>query len=132
MYSFTYSLYGCRTVLRWAGHVARTGGASTAHITLTGRTEWRKAFISYRHRLRKWRYSSTRFTLGNRSRRLDGFTSRPLYPWIKHPCTHWIGSRVGSRAGLDAVEKRNNPSPCGKSNPGCPACSLVTIRTELS
>jgi hypothetical protein len=36
------------------------------------------------------------------------------------PRTHWIGSCVGPRAGLDAVEERQN-LPCKKSNPGLPA-----------
>jgi hypothetical protein len=30
------------------------------------------------------------------------------------------------------VEKQKIPAPCWESNPGCPACSLVTILTELS
>jgi hypothetical protein len=34
-------------------------------------------------------------------------TPRPLYPW-ERPGTHCIGSRVGTRAGLDE---------CGKSHP---------------
>jgi hypothetical protein len=33
-------------------------------------------------------------------------------------CTHWIGSWVGPRAGLDAVTKTNIPSPSRKSNSG--------------
>jgi hypothetical protein len=34
--------------------------------------------------------------------------------------THWIGVRVGPRAGLDAVVKRKIPNPCQKSNPRTP------------
>jgi hypothetical protein len=34
------------------------------------------------------------------------FTSRPLYPGERALSTHWIGGRVGPRAGLDALEKR--------------------------
>jgi len=36
---------------------------------------------------------------------------------------------VGSRAGLDAVVRRENPSPCQESNPWCPARSLATIQS---
>jgi len=38
---------------------------------------------------------------------------------------------VGPRAGLDAVEKREIPSPCRELNPDRPARSLVSILTEL-
>jgi hypothetical protein len=43
------------------------------------------------------------------------FTPRPLYPRVKAPGTHWIGDRVGPRAGLDAVVKRKIPdiAPAG-------------------
>jgi hypothetical protein len=34
--------------------------------------------------------------------------------------------------GLDVVAKRRIPCPGQESNPGIPACSLVTILTELS
>jgi hypothetical protein len=46
------------------------------------------------------------------------------------PGTHWIGGWVGSRAGLDAAEKRN-AYDCRESEPGRPARSLITILTEL-
>jgi len=52
------------------------------------------------------------------------FTSRPLYPGERAPDTHWIGGRVGPRAGLDAVT-RKIPCPCRESNLGRPARSLV-------
>jgi hypothetical protein len=29
----------------------------------------------------------------------------------KKPCTHWIGGWVGRRAGLDAVARREIPTP---------------------
>jgi hypothetical protein len=33
-------------------------------------------------------------------------------PWERVPCTHWIGSWVGLRTGVDDVEKRNvSPLP---------------------
>jgi hypothetical protein len=48
---------------------------------------------------------------------------------VRVPATHWIGGWVGPRAGLDAVTK--NPCPFRQSNPGLPACSLVTILAEL-
>jgi len=33
------------------------------------------------------------------------------------PVTHWIGGLVGSRTGLDAVVKKQIPSPCRDLNP---------------
>jgi hypothetical protein len=50
-----------------------------------------------------------------------------------HPNTHRTGEWVGSRAGLDAVAKRNQSLhyPYRKSNPGRPVRSLVIILTEL-
>jgi hypothetical protein len=40
------------------------------------------------------------------------FTPRPLYPQVKSSWyTHWIRGWVGPRAGMDAVVKRNIPSP---------------------
>jgi hypothetical protein len=41
------------------------------------------------------------------------------------------GGWMGPWAGIDAVAKRKNSSPCRESNPGCPDPSLVTILTEL-
>jgi hypothetical protein len=45
------------------------------------------------------------------------------------PSTHWIGDRVGPRAGLDAVVKWKKlfSFPCLRSNPGRPSRSLVTV-----
>jgi len=37
--------------------------------------------------------------------------------------THLTGGWVGSRAGLDAVTKRQIPYPCREPNPVCPAQS---------
>jgi len=36
------------------------------------------------------------------------------------------------RASVDVAAKRDIPSPCSESNPSHPACSLVSIVTELS
>jgi len=43
----------------------------------------------------------------------------------KAPGTHWIGDRVGPRAGLDAVAKRkkSHNCTCEELNPGRPACT---------
>jgi hypothetical protein len=47
--------------------------------------------------------------------------------------TPWIGGWVGPRTGLDAGgnEEIIFHSPCQKSNPYLPVCSLVTVLTEL-
>jgi len=57
----------------------------------------------------------------------------PLYPQGREraPSTYYIGGWVGPEAGLDMVVKRKSPSPSQDSNPGCPACRLVTTLTEL-
>jgi len=60
--------------------------------------------------------------LSARWRRVDSFTSRPLFPRERISCTYWIGAWVGPRACLNAVSKRKIPSPCQESNPRCPAC----------
>jgi len=52
-------------------------------------------------------------------------------PPDKSPGTRPIGDWVGPRAGLDAVAKKNNPSPCRESHPDRPIRILVTILTEL-
>jgi hypothetical protein len=50
---------------------------------------------------------------------------QPLYLQGNIPGTHWIGGWVDLRAGLNAVAKKTNPYP------GHPACSLLTVVTEL-
>jgi len=45
--------------------------------------------------------------------------------------THCIGAWVGPRAGLDAVAKGKNLSPCRELNPSHSARRLVTDLTEL-
>jgi hypothetical protein len=67
-----------------------------------------------------WRYDSTILDLGTRWRwsasRPDRFT-----PGEIAPSTDWIGGWVGSRAGLDAVEKRKTlPLPRIVSRPSSP------------
>jgi hypothetical protein len=53
--------------------------------------------------------------------------SRPgrFTPKERAPGTHWIGGWVGLRAGLDAVVRREIPSPYQESNPHHPARSPV-------
>jgi hypothetical protein len=50
-----------------------------------------------------------------------------LPPKERAPGTHWIGSWVGFRAGLDAVVKRKIPSPCrgGRRN------VMETVKSDL-
>jgi hypothetical protein len=59
------------------------------------------------------------------------FTSRNPCPGKENPSTHWIGGWVSSRADLDMVVRRKSTSPCRESNPGRPACSLVSILPQL-
>jgi hypothetical protein len=69
--------------------------------------------------LREWRYS---------------YTPRPLYLRSKNPQYPW-DRRLGgpqSQSGQGGEEKNSHHCPCRELNPGCPACSLVTILTELS
>jgi len=42
--------------------------------------------------------------------------------------THWLGSWMGSRGGLDTMMKRkSHHCPCQEFNPCYPACSLFII-----
>jgi hypothetical protein len=47
---------------------------------------------------------------------------------LRAPGTHWIGGWVGPRAVLDAVVKRNIPSPPRESNPRTPIIQHVAQR----
>jgi hypothetical protein len=71
--------------------------------------------------------------------KLDGGEWSPSRPGRfttreRNPGFHWIGSRVGPRAVLDAVSKRKIPSPSRDSNPDHRSSSSwsVAILTELS
>jgi hypothetical protein len=68
------------------------------------------------------------FDLVNRRRFVVNFTPRPLYPQEKSPGTHWIGGLVGSRAGLDAVSKREIPSSHRESKDDHPIVQPVASR----
>jgi hypothetical protein len=48
-----------------------------------------------------------------------------LYPRGKTPGTHWIGGRVGPRAGLDAGARRKILYPCRGSNLDLPIVQPV-------
>jgi hypothetical protein len=56
--------------------------------------------------------------------------SRPgrLTPKQRAPDSHWIGGWVGPRTVLDAVVKRNIPSPRRESNHGAPIVQPVAQR----
>jgi hypothetical protein len=73
----------------------------------------------------EWKYSSTILNLGIIWRWVVSFTPLPLYPRGKSPGVHLIRGWVGSRAGLDAVEKKEICFPCRESNP---AIQPVSIR----
>jgi hypothetical protein len=45
--------------------------------------------------------------------------------------THLTGVWLSCRGSLDVVAKRKNPCPCFELNPDHPACSSVTMLTEL-
>jgi hypothetical protein len=79
--------------------------------------------------LGEWRYRSTH----SLTSALDGGewpASRPgrFTPSERAPDTHWIGSLVGARAGLDAVVKRKIHSPRRESNPRTPIVQPVAQR----
>jgi hypothetical protein len=64
--------------------------------------------------LGEWRYSYLNSALDGSE--WSASRPRPLSPQGKAPGTHWIGSWVGLRAGLEAVVKRKIPSHCRDSN----------------
>jgi hypothetical protein len=76
----------------------------------------------------EWSYSSTILDLDTRWRLVVSFTPRPLYPWERSPCTHWMRDWVDRRGGLEAVEKRKMVCPCRESNPGRPTRSALLYR----
>jgi hypothetical protein len=65
---------------------------------------------------------------GTRRRWVVSSTARPLYPWGRALGTHWIGGWVGTRAVLDAVEKRKTHSPRRESNLRTPIVHPVPSR----
>jgi hypothetical protein len=74
-----------------------------------------------RRRMEEWSVTPHFLTLALGGRewsasRLGRFTARE-----SAPNTHWIGSWVGPRAGLDDVEKIKISFPCQESNFGLPA-----------
>jgi len=69
--------------------------------------------------------------IGTRWRWVVSFMTQLLYPQRKSPSTHWIGGWAGPRAGIDTGVKRKDPNPCQESNVSHPACTPITILTEL-
>jgi hypothetical protein len=65
----------------------------------------------------EWRYSFTILNLSSRWRLVVSFTSRPLYPGETATGTRWMGGWVGSRAGLDVVEKRKSVASARNISP---------------
>jgi hypothetical protein len=65
----------------------------------------------------EWRYRSTILDIGTRRRWVVSFTSQWLYPRERAPGTHWIGSWVGPRAGLEAAEYIKSLPPIGNRTP---------------
>jgi hypothetical protein len=59
--------------------------------------------------------------------------SRPgrFIPRERAPGTHWIGSWVRLRAGLDGVEKTEISFPSRESNPGRPAPYPFAVPSKL-
>jgi hypothetical protein len=53
------------------------------------------------------RYSFNIFDLGIRWSRVISFCPVRFIPEERAPCAHWTADRVGSRASLDAVRKKD-------------------------
>jgi hypothetical protein len=70
----------------------------------------------------EWRYSYTIFNLGTTSRWIA------VYPWGSSPTpgTHFIGGWLGSKAGLNMVEKTNISCPYQELNPDSSAIKPIT------
>ena len=84
--------------------------------------------VNYVH---KWRAAMTIFLvseLGKQSGQLHATTTLPL---VKNAGTHWIGLRVGLRAGVDILEKRKIPL-LWILTPDRSVRSLSAIPTKLS
>jgi hypothetical protein len=73
----------------------------------------------------EWIYSSSILNLGTRWRRVVIFTLLPPYPCERATGAHQIGGSVGSRASLEAVEKRIIVYFCLKSKPSSLAFQFV-------
>jgi hypothetical protein len=103
---------------RRAGRDARGQWKLRLSLSLiVGTTPWR--------RVGEWRYRSAHScNVDIRWRWVVSFTPRPLHP--RYP----LDRRLGPRTCLHALT-RKNPSRYRESYPGRPACSLVTILTEL-
>jgi hypothetical protein len=65
----------------------------------------------------EWRYSSTILDLGIRWIRLVNFAPLQLYPPETAFGTYCRGVWLGSRIGLDVLEKRKYLAPTGKRTP---------------
>jgi hypothetical protein len=65
----------------------------------------------------EWRYSSSILDLGTRWRCVVSFNIRARYSRCKSVCTRCIGGWVGTRADLDAVQKRKIFAPARNRNP---------------
>ena len=50
-----------------------------------------------------------------------------VLPPGKRPGTHWVGSCVGLRAGVDSMKKKNSLGPTGMRTPDRPGCNLVSL-----
>jgi hypothetical protein len=81
-------------------------------------------------RMGLWRYNSTFLGFGIRWRWVVSFTPCSFTLGVRAPGTHWIGSWVGTRVGLDAVEKRKILL-CREWNPDRPARSPLLYRLQI-
>jgi hypothetical protein len=66
--------------------------------------------------LGEWKYTPRILHLGTRWRWVVSFTPGRFTPRERAAGTHWIGSWVGPRTGLDTVMKRKIHIPCRDSN----------------
>jgi hypothetical protein len=78
----------------------------------------------------EWVYDQYILDLVTEWRQVVRFTLWPLYPGERTPRTHWIGSQVGLRTGMDGVEKFLNLPGLELRPLGPPARSqsLCTLR----
>jgi hypothetical protein len=112
----TASLNNERMKYEVARYIQLKGKGKVVPVIWLSTTPWR--------RIGEWRYSSTHsLTSALDGYEWSGYRPGRFTPTERDPGTHWIGGWVGPRAVLDAVVKREIPSPRRESNPKEPRSS---------